>query len=62
MGITPGNPGRKSREKPAKYDKRRYKRRNRIEIMLDHFTMDQFVGSIVNDILHLREKFSVREK
>jgi transposase len=26
-------PGRKSRTKPVKYDKRRYKRRNRIEIM-----------------------------
>ncbi len=26
-------PGRKSRKKPVKYDKRRYKRRNRIEIM-----------------------------
>jgi transposase len=33
MGITPCIPGRKSREKPVKYDKRRYKRRNRIEIM-----------------------------
>ena len=26
-------PGRKQRKKPIKYDKRRYKRRNRIEIM-----------------------------
>ena len=33
MGITPFIPRRKSREKPVKYDKRRYKRRNRIEIM-----------------------------
>lgn len=33
MGITPCNPGRKSREKPVKYDKRRYMRRSRIEIM-----------------------------
>jgi transposase len=32
-GITPCIPGRKSRTKPAKYDKRRYKSRNRIEIM-----------------------------
>ncbi|MHA6327012.1 IS5 family transposase [Roseivivax sp. CAU 1753] len=31
--IKPCIPGRKSRGKPAKYDKRRYKRRNRIEIM-----------------------------
>jgi transposase len=32
-GITPCIPGRKSRGTPVKYDKRRYKRRNRIEIM-----------------------------
>ena len=32
-GITPCIPGRKSRNKTIKYDKRRYKRRNRIEIM-----------------------------
>ena len=32
-GITPCIPGRKSRGKPIRYDKRRYKRRNRIEIM-----------------------------
>ena len=32
-GIKPCIPGRKSRDKPVKYDKRRYKRRNRIEIM-----------------------------
>jgi transposase len=32
-GITPCIPGRKSRTKPVKYDKRRYKSRNRIEIM-----------------------------
>ena len=32
-GIEPCIPGRKSRDKPVKYDKRRYKRRNRIEIM-----------------------------
>ena len=32
-GITPCIPGRKSRGRPVKYDKRRYKRRNRIEIM-----------------------------
>ena len=31
--IKPCIPGRKSRSKPVKYDKRRYKRRNRIEIM-----------------------------
>lgn len=33
MGIRPCIPGRKARKKPIKYDKRRYKRRNRIEIM-----------------------------
>ncbi len=32
-GIKPGIPGWKSRGKPIKHDKRRYKRRNRIEIM-----------------------------
>ena len=32
-GITPCIPGRKSRGRLVKYDKRRYKRRNRIEIM-----------------------------
>lgn len=32
-GITPCIPGRKSRGKPVTYDKRRYKSRNRIEIM-----------------------------
>lgn len=32
-GIRPCIPGRKARKKPIKYDKRRYKRRNRIEIM-----------------------------
>ncbi len=32
-GITPCIPGRRSRNKTSKYDKRRYKRRNRIEIM-----------------------------
>ncbi len=32
-GIHPCIPGRKSRGKAARYDRRRYKRRNRIEIM-----------------------------
>lgn len=32
-GITPCIPGQKIRNKTVKYDKRRYKRRNRIEIM-----------------------------
>lgn len=32
-GIKACIPGRKSRKKTVKYDKRRYKRRNRIEIM-----------------------------
>ena len=31
--IKPCIPGRKQRKAPVKYDKRRYKRRNRIEIM-----------------------------
>ncbi|WP_145953399.1 transposase, partial [Oceaniglobus indicus] len=32
-GIRACIPGRKQRKKPVRYDKRRYKRRNRIEIM-----------------------------
>nr|WP_252865517.1 IS5 family transposase [Brevundimonas diminuta] len=32
-GITPCIPGRKTRTEPIRHDKRRYKRRNRIEIM-----------------------------
>jgi len=32
-GIRPCLPGRRSCGKPVKYDKRKYKRRNRIEIM-----------------------------
>ena len=32
-GIVPCIPGRRSRDKPVKYDKRRYRKRNRIEIM-----------------------------
>jgi len=32
-GIKPCIPGRKSRSLPIKYDKRKYKRRNRIEMM-----------------------------
>ncbi len=31
--ITPCIPGRKPRTKPVKYDKRRYKSRNRIDVM-----------------------------
>ena len=32
-GIKPCIPGRKSRGKPVKYDRRKYKRRNRVGIM-----------------------------
>ncbi len=32
-GITPCIPGHKTRTEPIRYDKRRYKRRNRIKIM-----------------------------
>jgi len=32
-GVTPCIPGRKTRTEPIRYDKRRFKRRNRIEIM-----------------------------
>jgi transposase len=37
-GIKPCIPGRKSRTKPVKYDKRRYKRRSRIEIMFGRYS------------------------
>jgi len=33
-GIRACIPGRKSRGKPVRYDRRRYRRRNRIEIMI----------------------------
>ena len=36
-GIRACIPGRKTRKTPIKYDKRRYKRRNRIEIMFGRF-------------------------
>jgi transposase len=35
-GIEPCIPGRKSRLEPVRYDKRRYRRRSRIEITLGH--------------------------
>ncbi|MGY2737291.1 transposase [Sphingomonas sp. UYP23] len=37
-GIEPCIPGRRSRLEPIKYDKRRYKRRSRIEIMFGRLT------------------------
>ena len=37
-GITPCIPGRNSRTEPIRYDRRRYKRRNRIEIMFGRMT------------------------
>ena len=33
IGIRACIPGRRSRDKPVRYDRRRYRRRNRIEIM-----------------------------
>ena len=46
-GIKPCIPGRKSRTKPVKYDKRRYKRRNRIEIMFGRLKDWPIVGKTV---------------
>src|SRR3546814_6455764 len=37
-GIQPCIPGRKSRNEPVRYDKRRYRRRSRIEIMFGRLT------------------------
>lgn len=47
-GIRPCIPGRKSRGKPVKYDKRRYKRRNRIEIMFGRLKDWPIVGKTVH--------------
>ncbi len=46
-GIKPCIPGRKSRSKPVKYDKRRYKRRNRIVIKFGKLTDWPIVGKTV---------------
>ncbi len=46
--IRPCIPGRKSRGKPVKYDKRRYKRRNRIEIMFGRLKDWPIVGKTVH--------------
>jgi IS5 family transposase len=51
-GIKPCIPGRKSRGKPIKHDKRRYKRRNRIEIMLD---LHRFRSGLLRAILAIKE-------
>jgi transposase len=47
-GIKPCIPGRKSRGKPIKHDKRRYKRRNRIEIMFGRLKDWPVVGKTVH--------------
>jgi transposase len=44
-GISPCIPGRKSRGKAVRYDKRRYKRRNRIEIMFGRLKDWRRVGA-----------------
>ena len=47
-GIRACIPGRKQRKKPVKYDKRRYKRRNRIEIMFGRLKDWPIVGKTVS--------------
>ena len=47
-GIKVCIPGRKSRKKIVKYDKRRYKRRNRIEIMFGRLKDWPIVGKTVH--------------
>jgi len=47
-GINPCIPGRKSRGKPVKHDKRRYKRRNRIEIMFGRLKDWPIIGKTVH--------------
>ena len=46
--LLPLTPGRKSRKKAVKYDKRRYKRRNRIEIMFGRLKDWPIVGKTVH--------------
>ena len=47
-GIRACIPGRKSRKKTVKYDKRRYKRRNRIQIMFGRLKDWPIVGKTVH--------------
>lgn len=44
-GISPSIPGGKSRGKPVRYDKRRYIRRNRIEIMFGRLKDWRWIAS-----------------
>ncbi len=44
-GIRACIPGRNQRKTPVKYDKRRYKRRNRIEIMFDRLMYSRRVAT-----------------
>ena len=44
-GVSPCIPGRKSRDKPVKYDKRRYNRRNRIEIMFGRLKVWRLIAT-----------------
>ncbi len=46
-GLKPCCPGRKSRSKPIKHDRRRYKPRNRIEIMFGRLKDWPIVGTSV---------------
>ena len=70
-GITPCIPGRKSRNKTIKFDKRRHKRRNRIEIMFgrlkdwrrvatryDRCSMAFFSASMVPSFIDLNSPLS----
>ncbi len=47
-GIQPCIPGRMSRGKPITHDKRRYKRRNRIEITFDRLKDWPIIGKTVH--------------
>lgn len=47
-GIQPCIPGRRSRNEPVRYDKRRYRRRGRIEIMFGRCLIPRFDGAILS--------------
>jgi len=46
-GIRPCIPGRKSRGQPVKYDKRKYKQSNHIEIIFGRHTLGQISDSLL---------------
>ena len=58
-GIRPCIPGRKSRGKAVRYDKRRYRRRNRIEIM---FGQPEGLAPHRNPLRQMRKDLPLRRR